>query len=114
YILMGRSFAVWEWGCSNVTFTNMLGAMSFSTLKEYFVCPCRVSIHHVFNTLLPFSMLTNARPPLLLGMVKVTSSPTLNFSLLAVKESIDASVGLFCSSLCAHPGQSMYSVCPVV
>ncbi|MEI9955055.1 MAG: hypothetical protein WDM90_01770 [Ferruginibacter sp.] len=37
-------------------------------------------------------MLTKTLPPLLLGMVNATSSPTLYFSLLALKDNIDAAV----------------------
>ena len=93
YMRMGKSLMVCACGCNRLTFTYTLGAIPLSALKLNFVCPGFVSVQYVFNTLLPLSMLIKALPPLLVGMVNWTSSPTLYACLSAVNDSMEAAVG---------------------
>src|SRR5258706_2937922 len=107
YILIGRSLIVWACGCSKLTFTYTLGDISFSALNLTIVCPCCVSTQNDLSTLLPDSMLINPLPPLLLGIVILTSSSTLYFSLFDVNDNIDAAVGSSVFFLLCQPGSSM-------
>ncbi|MNK63205.1 hypothetical protein D3C87_824160 [compost metagenome] len=107
YMRIGKSFTVWACGCRSVMLAKTFGAISFSALNLNWVCPALVSTQKVLSTRLPFSIEINALPSFPVGMVSVISSPTVNFSLLAVKESIEASVGLLPCSRCAQPGQSI-------
>ena len=84
-------------------------ALNFTT-----VWPCEVCCQNDFITLLPFSILTKTLPPLLLGIVNATSSPVLYFSLLDVKDNMDAAVWSSPPPRLCQPGSSMYKVEPVV
>ena len=92
YMRIGRSLMVCECGCNKLTVAYTLGAIPASVLNVTSVCPCFVSCQKDFKTLLPFSILTNTRPPLLLGIFKETSSPTLYFSLFDSNDSMEAAV----------------------
>src|ERR1700761_2314944 len=92
----------------------MFGDMDASALNFTTVCPCCVSCQKDLITLLPLSRLTSTLPAALVGMLNTTSSPTLNFSLLAVKDNIDAALCSSLPALVCQPGSSMYKVEPVV
>src|ERR1700744_1244852 len=107
YILIGRSLSICACGCSRLTFTYMLGDIFLSAVNFTTVCPCCVSTQNVLSILVPDSMLMRPLPPLLLGMVSVTSSPALYFCLSAVKDNMEAAVGSSAFSLLCQPGESM-------
>ena len=114
YIRIGRSLMVCAWGCNKLTVAYTLGAIAASALNFTTVCPRAVSCQKDLITLVPLSRLTNTLPPLLPGMFNVTSSPTLYFSLLLLKLSMEAAVWSSLPPLLCQPGSSMYKADPVV
>jgi len=55
----------------------MFGVISLVTVNSYSVVPCFASIHLLDSVLLPFSILTNTRPPVAVGIITFALSPTL-------------------------------------